>query len=69
VFITPPVIWWAGPEAKVIANFNNHPVLVEQGLHLAANATFQPELSSDRRIFFHFVDKVRESYWALRLAR
>jgi pyridoxal 5'-phosphate synthase pdxT subunit len=67
VFIRPPGIRWAGPEVKLLANYQGHPVLVEEGLHMAA--TFHPELSRDRRIYFHFVDKVRESYWKLRLKK
>jgi 5'-phosphate synthase pdxT subunit len=67
VFIRPPGIRWTGPKVKSLASYQGHPVLVEEGLHMAA--TFHPELSRDRRIYFHFVDKVRESYWELRLKK
>jgi 5'-phosphate synthase pdxT subunit len=67
VFVHPPVIRWAGPKVTVLAKYNGNPVFVDQGLHMAC--TFQLELALDRRIFFHLVDKVRESYWDLRLGR
>jgi 5'-phosphate synthase pdxT subunit len=41
MFIHPPVIRRVGPGVQVIAKYNNAPVLVEQGLHMAA--TFHPE--------------------------
>lgn len=45
VFIRAPIIRRLGPEAKVLATYQDAPVLVEQGRHLAA--TFHPELSSN----------------------
>lgn len=56
VFIRAPVIQRVGPEAKVLASYLNHPVLVEQGRHMAA--TFHPELGSDDRIHRRFLEKV-----------
>lgn len=56
VFIRAPVILRAGPEVKVLAERDGHPVLVEQGRHLGA--TFHPELSSDGRVHQLFVSKV-----------
>ncbi len=55
VFIRAPIIRRVGPAAKVLASYRNHPVLVEQGKHLAA--TFHPELSADDRIHRRFVEK------------
>lgn len=57
VFIRAPVIKRVGNEAKVLARYQNDPVLVEQGRHLVA--TFHPELTKDPRIHKLFVDKVR----------
>lgn len=64
VFIRAPIIRRVGPEAKVLASYENDPVLVEQGRHMAA--TFHPELSqSGAAIHRRFLDKVAaqaESY-------
>lgn len=57
VFIRAPVIQRVGPGAKILASYQGAPVLVEQGNHLAA--TFHPELSKDKRIHKHFVDRVK----------
>lgn len=56
VFIRAPVIQRVGAKAKVLASYLDHPVLVEQGRHMAA--TFHPELGSDDRIHRHFIQKV-----------
>ena len=55
VFIRAPIIRRIGPKAKVLATYQNYPVLVEQGRHLAA--TFHPELSGDSRIHLMFLKK------------
>jgi pyridoxal 5'-phosphate synthase pdxT subunit len=54
VFIRAPVIHKIGPAGKVLASYLEHPVLVEQGRHLAA--TFHPELTTDNRVHQLFVD-------------
>jgi pyridoxal 5'-phosphate synthase pdxT subunit len=54
VFIRAPVIHKIGPGGKVLASYLDHPVLVEQGRHLAA--TFHPELTADNRVHKLFVD-------------
>jgi len=54
VFIRAPVIHKIGPNSKVLASYLEHPVLVEQGRHLAA--TFHPELTADSRVHKLFVD-------------
>lgn len=57
VFIRAPIIRTTSNAVKVLARLGQDPVLVEQGLHLAA--TFHPELTSDTRIHQMFLDKVR----------
>ena len=60
VFIRAPIIRRAGPATRVLANYEQRPVLVEQGRHMAA--TFHPELSSDPRIHRHFLNKVSSGH-------
>ena len=57
VFIRAPVIHSAGPGVKTLATMAGHPVLVEQGRHIAA--TFHPELTADRRVHQLFLDKLK----------
>ena len=60
VFIRAPIIRRIGPETRVLATYQNAPVLVEQGKHLAA--TFHPELSpAASPIHGIFLDKVRSA--------
>jgi 5'-phosphate synthase pdxT subunit len=59
VFIRAPIIRRVGPETRVLARYQDAPVLVEQGKHMAA--TFHPELGSEDRIHRHFVEKVASS--------
>lgn len=56
VFIRAPIIRRVGPEVKVLASYQDQPVLIEQGMHLVA--TFHPELTADDSIHRHFVEKV-----------
>ena len=57
VFIRAPIIRRVGPETSVLATYQDAPVLVEQGKHLAA--TFHPELSRNGNpIHKLFVNKV-----------
>jgi 5'-phosphate synthase pdxT subunit len=56
VFIRAPIIRRTGPEAKVLAEYQGDPVLVEQGRHLVA--TFHPELTSDSRVHSLFLAKL-----------
>lgn len=56
VFIRAPIIRRVGTAAKVLASYQGHPVLVEQGLHLAA--TFHPELTADARVHELFLEKL-----------
>lgn len=56
VFIRAPIIRSVGPGVKVLATYNNDPVLAEQGRHLVA--TFHPELTSDSRVHAYFLSKL-----------
>jgi 5'-phosphate synthase pdxT subunit len=56
VFIRAPIIRRVGPGVRVLARYGGDPVLVEQGLHLAA--TFHPELTMDPRVHRRFVERV-----------
>ena len=57
VFIRAPIIRGVGNSVHVLAEDRGHPILVEQGRHLAA--TFHPELSPDRRVHQLFLLKIR----------
>lgn len=59
VFIRAPVIRRVGPATKVLAKYLDAPVLVEEGKHMVA--TFHPELTSDERIYRHFLEKVKQA--------
>ena len=56
VFIRAPMIRQVSGDAKVLMRYQDAPVLVEQGNHLAA--TFHPELTTDSRIHKLFVEKL-----------
>jgi pyridoxal 5'-phosphate synthase pdxT subunit len=56
VFIRAPIIRKVGRKAKVLAEYNGDPVLVEQGRHLVA--TFHPELTADARVHALFLEKL-----------
>lgn len=56
VFIRAPIIRRTGLKAKVLARYNNDPVLVEEGKHLVA--TFHPELTADFRVHLLFLEKL-----------
>ena len=58
VFIRAPRIERTGAGVEVLAEREDHPVLVRQGKTLAA--TFHPELSSDTRVHELFIDMVRD---------
>lgn len=58
VYIRAPRMVKTGKGVRVLAQRDGFPVLVEQD-HIMA-ATFHPELSSDRRVHQHFVDRVRD---------
>lgn len=56
VFIRAPIIRGVGSRVRVLATHRGDPVLVEEGLHMAA--TFHPELTADARIHARFVKKL-----------
>ena len=56
VFIRAPIIRGVGPSVRVLATYQDAPVLVEEGRHLAA--TFHPELTSDPRVHRLFLEKL-----------
>lgn len=56
VFIRAPIIRRAGPDVRVLAQYEGDPVLVEQGRHLVA--TFHPELTQDSRVHKLFLSKL-----------
>jgi 5'-phosphate synthase pdxT subunit len=56
VFIRAPIIRRIGPTAKVLAEYEGDPVLVEEGRHLVA--TFHPELTADPRVHALFLEKL-----------
>ena len=56
VFIRAPKIRRVGVGAKVLAQYEGDPVLVEQGKHLVA--TFHPELTDDPRVHLMFLSKI-----------
>lgn len=56
IFIRAPQIVEIGPEVEVLATHNNQPVLVRQGMHLAA--TFHPELTDSTSIHQLFIDNI-----------
>ena len=58
VFIRAPIIRRVGPRAKILAEYDGDPVMVEEGRHLVA--TFHPELSSSDRVHRQFVSKLAQ---------
>lgn len=56
VFIRAPIIRRVGSKAKVLAEYQGDPVMVEEGKHLVA--TFHPELSASDRIHREFVERL-----------
>jgi 5'-phosphate synthase pdxT subunit len=56
VFIRAPIIRELGPKARVLAEYDGDPVLVEEGRHLIS--TFHPELTSDSRVHELFLSKL-----------
>jgi 5'-phosphate synthase pdxT subunit len=57
VFIRAPRYLRCGPAVDVLASFEDSPVIVRQGQHLAL--TFHPELTNDTRIHEYFLKNLR----------
>lgn len=55
VFIRAPLIERTGPEAEVIASFDNNPVAIAQGPHLGL--CFHPEMTEDPRLHRLFLER------------
>ena len=58
VFIRAPIIRRAGPGVTILASYNGDPVLVSEGMHMAA--TFHPELTASARFHAMFLDKLKQ---------
>ena len=56
VFIRAPIIRRVGPQVKVLAEYLDTPVLVEQGRHMVA--TFHPELTHSKTVHRHFIERI-----------
>ncbi|RLF22026.1 MAG: pyridoxal 5'-phosphate synthase glutaminase subunit PdxT, partial [Thermoprotei archaeon] len=59
IFIRAPAIESVGSGVEVLATYEGLPVLVKQGLMLAA--TFHPELTGDTRIHEYFLSLAKKS--------
>lgn len=57
-FIRAPRIRSNGPEVRVLARYQDEPILVQQGIHLGA--TFHPELTNDVTIHKYFIDLINK---------
>ncbi len=57
VFIRAPIVDCVHDGVKILAQFNNMPVMAEQG-HLLIT-TFHPELTDDTRVHKYFIDMVK----------
>jgi pyridoxal 5'-phosphate synthase pdxT subunit len=58
VFIRAPWLEEAGPDVRVLAEVDGHPVLAREGRLLVA--AFHPELTDDTRVHERFLNMVRE---------
>lgn len=56
-FIRAPRIRECGSEVKVLARYEDEPILIQQGFHLGA--TFHPELSNDPTIHKYFLSLLK----------
>jgi 5'-phosphate synthase pdxT subunit len=59
VFIRAPIIRRVGEDAKILARYQDDPVLVEQGRHMVA--TFHPELTGDSSVHEMFLDNIERN--------
>ena len=57
VFIRAPRIRSCGPGVKVLATYEDEPILVQEGLHMGA--TFHPELTDNPLIHEYFVSLIK----------
>lgn len=59
VFIRAPRISRVGPQVKVLARFEDYPVLVQSGCYLAAS--FHPELTENLELHRYFISLVKSA--------
>ena len=57
-FIRAPKISQLGKRIKILATYNNQPVMITDGMHYAT--TFHPEIGGDCRIYKYIIDKINE---------
>ncbi|MFN2581851.1 MAG: pyridoxal 5'-phosphate synthase glutaminase subunit PdxT [Candidatus Dormibacteria bacterium] len=62
VFIRAPQIESIGDGVEVIAELDDRPVAVQQGIHIGL--TFHPEMTNDDRLHRYFVERVDEALGA-----
>ncbi len=62
IFIRAPRIESVGPEVQVLASYEGHPVMVQQGAVLAT--VFHPELAKDDRVHAAFLGLARKAHAA-----
>ena len=55
VFIRAPRISRIGKSIKILASYNDEPILISNGIHLASS--FHPEIGNDHRIHEYFINK------------
>jgi 5'-phosphate synthase pdxT subunit len=60
VFIRAPIIESVGKDVRILAEYEGHPVLVEQGRVMAA--TFHPELTEDTTIHERFLKMAKNGH-------
>ena len=63
VFIRAPKISYIGKDVRVLATFDDEPVLLTNGMHIVSS--FHPEIGEDYRIHEYFINKVDERIPAL----
>ena len=56
VFIRAPIISRLGKDIKVLATYNDEPVMVTDGTHYASS--FHPEIGYDNRIHSYYLDQI-----------
>ena len=59
VFIRAPRISRIGKSIKILASYNDEPILISNGIHLASS--FHPEFGTDTQIHNYFINLVKEN--------
>ena len=55
-FIRAPKVDRIGKNIKILASYNNYPVLITDGHHYASS--FHPEIGNDHRIYNYFLERI-----------